>query len=319
MGEGSSGIGPAQPADDSDDEATRTFSGHDAVDQPGLADPADPAHRPPIGAAPTQRPTYNPPYHPATFVEPQQPAPESAPDHPATFFAPQQPTGDAAPDHPATFFAPQQPTGDDVSHQPPTYVVPREPGTDTAAHQPATYIPPRPPAVGGAPQQPASDVVRYGPGVPASQAGATAEEVWRTGRLPEPPRRPHRLRRLLGTALTVIVLAAAGVVLFLRLHHAPFHVTGVEIAGQSKNGCGVNVTGRIITNGAAGTVSYQWVFQPQEQAPQPLSQSVVAGQHAVYVTVSVQGQGHGSASQNVTLQVLGPDQGTAATKVTLSC
>ena len=170
---------------------------------------------------------------------------------------------------------------------------------------------------------PPPDVVRYGPGVStsasASEAGLTAERVWRTGRLPEPPRRRARLRRRVGSALTVILLAAAGVVLYLRLHHAPFHVTGAEISQQTKTGCGVDVTGKITTNGSAGTVSYQWVFRPQLQAPQPLSQSVAAGQHAVYVTVAVEGQGHGSASQTVTLQVLGPDAGAASTAVVVSC
>ena len=91
--------------------------------------------------------------------------------------------------------------------------------------------------------QPPSDVVRYGPGVPASvpasQAGPEAERVWRTGRLPEPSRRPPRLRRLFGSALTVILLAASGVVLYLHFHHAPFRVTGVEILKQTTNGCGV--------------------------------------------------------------------------------
>jgi len=66
-------------------------------------------------------------------------------------------------------------------------------------------------------------------------------------------------------------------------------------------------------------VSYQWVFQPQTQAPQPLSQSVTAGQHDVFVTVAVQGQGHGSATQKVTLDVLGPDTRTSWTNVTISC
>ena len=117
----------------------------------------------------------------------------------------------------------------------------------------------------------------------------------------------------------MILLAAAGVVLFLRFHHAPFDVTGVAITQQTKTGCGVDVTGRINTNGAAGTVSYQWVFRPQQQAPQPLSQSVIAGQHAVYVTVAVEGSGHGSASQKVTLQLLGPDRGSASTAVVVSC
>jgi hypothetical protein len=199
------------------------------------------------------------------------------------------------------------PTTDAAPGQPPTYIPPPP--------QPPTYIPSRP--------QPPSDVVRYGPGVPASvpasQAGPEAERVWRTGRPPEPSRRPLRLRRLFGSALTVILLAASGVVLYLHFHHAPFRVTGVEISQQTKNGCVDDVTGRITTNGAAGTVSYQWVFRPGRQAPQPLSQSVVGGQHALYVTTVVEGQGHGSASQTATLQVLGPDQGTASTAVIVRC
>lgn len=173
------------------------------------------------------------------------------------------------------------------------------------------------------PYQRQADIVRYGPGVPATpptgQAGVTAERIWRTAHLPEPPRRRVGLRRLFGVALTVILLAASGVVLYLRFHHAPFHVTGVTISQQTKTTCGVDVTGRITTNGSAGTVSYQWLFQPDRQAPQPLSQSVVAGQQAVYVTVAVQGQGHGSASQAVTLQILGPDPQAASAKFVVSC
>ena len=115
------------------------------------------------------------------------------------------------------------------------------------------------------------------------------------------------------------LLVACGVVVFLRLHHAAFKVTGVAITSQAKDGCSVNITGRISTTSGAGTVSYQWVFTPQPAAPQPLSQSVAAGQSAVYVTVSVQGSGHGQAAQQVTLQVLGPGQGSASTHVNLSC
>jgi hypothetical protein len=117
----------------------------------------------------------------------------------------------------------------------------------------------------------------------------------------------------------VILLAASGVVLYLRFHQAPFHVTGVVISQQTRTGCGVDVTGRIVTNGAAGTVSYQWLFQPDRQPPQPLSQSAIAGQHAVYVTVDVEGSGHGTASQSVTLQVLGPDPMIASASVTVRC
>ncbi len=171
---------------------------------------------------------------------------------------------------------------------------------------------------------PGAEVVhRYGPGVPATpsaeRAATTAEQVWRTGRLAGPPRRRARLRRLLGSSLTVILLAASAVVLYLRFHHAPFHVTGVIIAQQTKTNCGVDVTGRITTNGTAGTVSYQWVFRPDTHAPQPLYQSAIAGQHDVYVTVAVEGSGHGTASQTVTLQILGPDPRSVSAPVVISC
>jgi hypothetical protein len=195
-----------------------------------------------------------------------------------------------------------------------------EPGL---SHQPPTDYGHQPPTV-AAPAPPPSDVVRHGPGVPGAVgvAATGAESVWRTGRQAGPPpgrRGLRRVRRILGSALTVILLAAAGVVLWLRFHHAPFGVTGVAIIQQTKTTCGVDVTGRIATNGSAGTVSYQWVFRPQTQAPQPLSQSVVAGQHAVYVTVAVEGEGHGSAAQEVTLDVLGPNARTASKKVSVSC
>src|SRR5690349_7216176 len=175
---------------------------------------------------------------------------------------------------------------------------------------------PRPAAPGG--------FTRYGPGVPATPASAphAAERIWRSGHADQPrrqPRRPGRWRGRAGAALTVILLAASAVVLFMRFHHAPFHVTGVAIAPPTRNGCGVDVTAEISTNGAAGTVSYQWLFRPEGQAPQPLSKPVAAGQNAVYVTVAVQGNGHGTASRTVTLQVLGPDVRSASIPVTLRC
>jgi len=166
------------------------------------------------------------------------------------------------------------------------------------------------------------DVIRYGPGIPAQEdrkAQTAAEQVWRTGKVPGGYRRPGRLRRVLGTLLTVGLLAASGVVLFLRFHHASLHVSDVAITQQTPNGCGVNVTGRVATNGAAGTVSYQWVFRGDQHAPVPQNLSVISGQHDAFVTVSVQGSGHGTVAQQVTLQVLGPDTGSATATVKLSC
>lgn len=183
----------------------------------------------------------------------------------------------------------------------------------------AGYLAPPPPAPAG----PQGQIVRYGPGVPAapplSHPGLTAEHVWRGSGPPKPPRRPARLRRILGSVLTVILLAVAGVLLYQRFHHAPFHVTKVAITQETQNGCGIDVTGMITTNGSAGTVSYQWVFRPDPHAPQPLTQTAISGQHAVYVTVAVEGSGRGSASQRVTLQVLGPDRMSFSVPVVLRC
>jgi hypothetical protein len=61
------------------------------------------------------------------------------------------------------------------------------------------------------------------------------------------------------------------------------------------------------------------VLKPQLAAPQPVSQSVVAGQDAVYVTAALQAQGHGSVARTVTLQVLGPGSETASTRVVVGC
>jgi hypothetical protein len=241
---------------------------------------------------------------------------------------PRQPRADAVPDEPT--MVPHEPTM--VAHEP--TMVAHEP--TMVPHEPTMYAPrPESSAAAGrlqapdaaAPQPPASEVVRYGPGVPASQAavsagqaGVAAESVWRTGRRPGPPPGRARLRRRLGLLLTVILLVAAGVVVYLRFFdHPSLHVTEVRISPPTRTGCTVDVAGRIDTNGGAGTVSYQWVFQPQTQAPQPLNQSLVAGQHTVYVTVAVEGQGHGTVFQRVTLDVLGPGTGTASTTVTISC
>ena len=209
------------------------------------------------------------------------------------------------------------PGGDESPAHPATAAAQPRPAEDAGWEHTATAT--GGPWPGGAAGQ---GQVRYSRGVPgaapAGQADVSAGEVWRTGRLPARPPRRGRWRWA-GTALTAVLLIACGVVVYLRLHHAPLAVTGVAITSQVKNGCAVDVTGRISTNGGSGTVSYQWVFTPQVTAPQPLSQSVTGGQSAVYVTVSDQGTGHGQTAQQVVLQVLGPGQGSAATHVNISC
>jgi hypothetical protein len=287
--------------------------------QPGA--PYVPRHQPPANLSQAQVPTNLLPGQSPANTPPGPMPPTIPPGQMPTYLGSGRPPVDAPQHQPPANVPPYQPPASAAPYQAPGSMAPYQPPGSAAPYQPPVSGAPYQASASGA----SSDVVRYGPGVPAaagaSQAGVTAEQVWRTGRLPEAPRRKGRMRRTLGSALTVVLLIAAGVVLFLRFHHAAFSVSSVKITSEAKTGCGVNVTGRIDTNGAAGTVSYQWVFQPQPpgQAPQPLSDSVVSGQHSVYVTVAVQGTGHGSTSQKVTLQVLGPDTGSATTSVTFSC
>jgi hypothetical protein len=285
MGDGSSTLGPGMPAGADDDAPTQPFA----------------AHAPVTAAWPSDLAIPPPPRPPAELVPPRPP----------TEVQTTVPAADALPLPTAS--APAPPT-DASAPRPRPEIQPFQLPDDT--------IPPRPrPEI--RPFQAPAGIVRYGPGVPAGPSaprpGPSAERVWRTGQPAVPGRRRPRPSRLLGSSLTVILLAASGVALYLRVHHPPFHVTGVVISQRTRAGCGVDVTGRIATNGAAGTVSYQWLFQPGLGPPQPLSQSVIAGQRAVQVTVAFEGSGHGRASQTVTLQVLGPDPMNAATAVVVSC
>jgi hypothetical protein len=243
-------------------------------------------------------------------------ADDARPYLPTEIEPPSPPPGDARPYLPTEIEPPDLPV-----HTGPVYLP-----TQTGPVYPPTHTGLREPAEARR-AGPAPEFMKYGPGVPGTPPGGTppggtaqtAERMWRTGRQDQPPRRPRRWRGLAGTALTVVLLAASAVVLYTRLHHAPFQVTAVAITGQTRSGCGVNVTGEISTNGDAGSVTYQWLFGSDQQAPQPLSQSVAAGQDTVDVTVVVQGSGHGSASRTVTLQVLGPDPRADSASVALRC
>jgi hypothetical protein len=283
-----------------EDQATQILPGQDAVIVTRLADPPDPEPQP------------------ATQVVPQHPPTEvAAPSPPAA-----DPPAQAAPAHPPTEVATSPgPEAQAAPAHEPTVTAP--PGQAAGPADPAAPPAPLSPAVGAMPPSPVAGIVRYGPGIPAelpvSQGGRTAEHVWSGGPPPGPPRRSARLRRFGGVALTVILLVASGVVLFLRFYHPPFQVTGAAITQHTATGCRVDVTGRIATNGAAGTVSYRWLFKPGGQQATTLRQSLTSGQHAVDVTVAVEGSGHGSASQTAILQVVSPDRRTASARVALSC
>jgi hypothetical protein len=311
MGEHSARPDRPTPGSPGANDTTWVFSDPEPADpEPVTSEPVTPeSATPPWGtpASVTQFPMTGPP------VPPPPPPPETHPQTQAAF-APQT----EAAFHPQTqaSFHPQTQASFDPQAQAAFH-----PQTE-ASLQPQAGVVPRP-RDGAAPPAPPTDFVRYGPGVPMTpepRAGLTAEDIWRTGLVAgAAPRRKPPWRRALGPAVTVVLLAVAAVILFLRFHHAPFAVTSAAITQQTRNGCSVDVTGKIVTSGGAGTVSYQWVFRPDSRPPQPLTQSVIAGQKAVFVTVAVEGSGQGSAAQSVTLQVLGPDKKSAATSVVVKC
>jgi len=335
-----------------EDEATQLFPGQDAVIVTGLADSPGAEPQPATELVPPQPTTevVPPPspaeiaaHHVPTQVVPQHPPTEVAADsppapEPTVTAPPGQVAGPAQQGPPApepTVTAPPGqaagPAQQAAAPAPePTVTAPpgQAAGPAQQAAAPAPPPPPPPPAplpekAGAMPASPVGGIVRYGPGVPVelpvSQGGRTAEHVWSGGPPPAPPRRSARLRRLGGTVLTAVLLIASGVILFLRFYHPPFQVTGAAISQHTAAGCRVNVTGRIDTNGAAGTISYRWLFRPGQPQATTLRQSVASGQHAVDVTVAVEGSGSGTASQTAVLQVLSPGRRTASAHVTLSC
>jgi hypothetical protein len=257
---------------------------------------------------------------PTEFVWPHPQSADARPDLPTEIARPYPQAADARADLPTEIVLPHPPTHAGHAYRP-THTGLGEPAITGPSYTPAHGRPAGQPAQAGY-TDPAAEFMRRGPGVPAplpTGASHTAERIWRSGRQAKPPRRPRRWRGLAGAALTVILLAASAVVLYQRVHHTPFQVTGVAITQRTRSGCGLNLTGQISTNGAAGTVSYQWLFGPDQQAPQPLSQSLVAGQDTVDVSVALQGSGHGRASRAVILQILGPGRRAASTSVIIRC
>jgi hypothetical protein len=347
MGDNSSRPDQPMPGESGGSDSTWFFSDQEPPDpEPVTPEPDTP--EPAASPSVTVFPMTGPPIPPPPPAPPQSHAqtqaafgpPAGAAFHPPTEASFQPPPGAAF--HAPTEASFQPPAGaafhpqTEASFQPPadagyhpqteaSFQPPPEAGyhpQTQASFPPGADAPPRA-GSDAARSAPGTDFVRYGPGVPMTpepRAGLTAEDIWRTGLVAgAAPRRKPRWRRAAGSAVTVALLAIAAVILFLRFHHPAFAVTSAAITQQTRNGCTVDVTGKIATSGGAGTVSYQWVFRPDTRPPQPLTQTVIAGQKAVFVTVAVEGSGQGSAAQSVTLQVLGPDRKSAATSVVVRC
>jgi hypothetical protein len=115
--------------------------------------------------------------------------------------------------------------------------------------------------------------VRFGPGVGAGDdQGTTAERIWREGKAEAATlnrvvgrrarvSRARRRRTVLSSAVLALILAGA-ILAWLRLGDVPeVAVASIEVTAPKKTqGCDstVLVNGTIVTNGAAGEISYEW-------------------------------------------------------------
>ena len=165
---------------------------------------------------------------------------------------------------------------------------------------------------------PAGAPVRFGPGLPAGSAPPSTPDWVKPART---KRRSRRWVSVLSTFLTLAIIAAVGVVLWLRTHNV-FKVTSVAVAPASAPGNKCNITvdvvGSIVTNGRGGEVTYQWIRNGDITSP-VASAIVGTGQTIAPVHLSWSFHGRGTYQATAELRVLSPEVAAAKTTFTYAC
>jgi serine/threonine protein kinase len=161
--------------------------------------------------------------------------------------------------------------------------------------------------------------VRFGPGLPGGSAPPAIPD-W-TKPTPPPKRRSRRWVSVLSTFLTLAIIAAVGVILWLRTHEV-FKVTSVAVAPAAAPGDKCNVTvdvvGTIVTNGHGGQITYQWIRNGNITSP--VATAVVgSGQTTAPLHLSWSFHGKGTYQATAELRVLSPQVASATTAFTYSC
>jgi eukaryotic-like serine/threonine-protein kinase len=175
------------------------------------------------------------------------------------------------------------------------------------------------PATPGPSTKPVTAAVRFGPGLPGGAVPPLVPDWTRPA--PPPKRRSRRWVSVLSTFLTLAIIAAVGVILWLRMHEV-FKVTSVAVAPAAAPGNKCNVTvdvvGTIVTNGHGGQVTYQWIRNGNLTSP--VSTAVVAsGQTTAPLHLSWSFKGKGTYQATAQLRVLSPEVASATTTFTYSC
>jgi hypothetical protein len=166
--------------------------------------------------------------------------------------------------------------------------------------------------------------VHFGPGVSSGvstespQAGTTAERIWREGReqlgtvqrggKPGKAARARRRRTILAAVLFAVIMGGA-ILAWLKLSGAPeLAIKSIDVVAPKKTqGCdsAVVVTGKIITNGEAGEISYEWRKNLDKEVVKQTLRTT-AGQTSYTVPLRWTLKGKSTVKATATLRVLSP-------------
>ena len=161
--------------------------------------------------------------------------------------------------------------------------------------------------------------VRFGPGL---SGGAAPPPVPDWAKPTQPTRRrSRRWLSVLSTFVTLAIIAAVAVILWMRAHNV-FKVTSVAVAPAAAPGnkCDVtvDVVGSVVTNGRGGQITYQWIRNGTVTSP--VATAVVgSGQTVEPLHLNWSFHGKGNYQATAELRVLSPQVASGKTTFTYSC
>ncbi|MFG1811346.1 hypothetical protein [Streptomyces sp. NPDC049040] len=171
------------------------------------------------------------------------------------------------------------------------------------------------------PPGPGSGLRRFGPGVPGSDTTAAWHGTLRPGDGMPPTGGRGRRRALRGWLLPAAVLLGVLAYLLWQRFPAAVRVDAVtvrQIPGVQGCHSTVRVVGTLRTSGGPGTVRYRW-RRSDGTVSDELRQHVGRGGRSTAVTLLWTFDGPGSLTATATLDVLGPQQRSAATTFRYHC
>ncbi|WP_051366245.1 protein kinase family protein [Hamadaea tsunoensis] len=214
-----------------------------------------------------------------------------------------------------------QATTPEPAYQPGAFAVPAAPAAapvpaEDAATQMARRSTAQPVAAPAPVQRAADGALRFGQGPVATPATPT----W----TPPPPVKPKkstfkRVTGFLSGLITVVLVVIAALVLWQKFHN-PVVLSGVTIGDVAVGKCDsqADVIATVVTNGKAGTFTYEWTDSDGHQSGR-LNQSVRDGQGSVQVHYYWGFAGKGKHDGTATINIISPGKYTATGKVAYSC